>query len=268
MSGQLALGSHFTKLALLSITAFSLAACASTGFPSTDRLTAGIFLEEATEEESGEIAGGNAPNRSVTVEGLALLKEFEGEVRCRRARDRHCAYDDASRYCTIGHGHLIAKEPCSAIADRLDDLGFAGGISDARATELLVSDLAAAQRAVERRISSSVLGGVGVTDYQYDALTSFVFNVGGHNFSGSTLLKRLNARQGLGDNREVATQFLRWTRSGGVFLRGLENRRRREALHFFKGFPLANELASEFSQEQAALLGDEEFLIDIRAGEQ
>ncbi len=41
---------------------------------------------------------------------------------------------------------------------------------------------------------------------QYDALVSFVFNVGGQAFASSTLLKQLNA----GNYKDAAAQMLRW----------------------------------------------------------
>ena len=59
---------------------------------------------------------------------------------------------------------------------------------------------------------------------QFDALVSFVFNVGATAFSHSTLLKKLKSR----DFDAAADEFLRWNKAGGKVLRGLTTRREAE----------------------------------------
>jgi lysozyme len=252
------------KTACAALFAASIVACASGSdrYGRLDRPTEGIFLEEP--EASVESAG-LSPVRSVTEEGLALLKEFEGEFRCREDGALHCPYDDASDFCTIGHGHLIAKSSCSDIEDLLDELEFRSGVDDERAGELLLEDLAAAQLAIESNMIDGEFGATGISDFQYDALTSFVFNVGSRNFRNSTLLKELNLRSGLGENEEIAFQFSRWTKSNGRVLAGLATRRKKETLHFFRGFPLAELLAEEGLEASAA---DEAAAVDILLGEE
>jgi lysozyme len=65
---------------------------------------------------------------------------------------------------------------------------------------------------------------------QFDALVSFVFNVGGSAFIGSTLLRRIKERAGEAAIRE---QFARWNKGGGVVLPGLVKRRQDEAELYF-----------------------------------
>jgi lysozyme len=65
---------------------------------------------------------------------------------------------------------------------------------------------------------------VPINQNQFDALTSFAFNVGIGAFSKSTLLKKLNA----GDYYGAANQFNRWTYSKGRKLPGLVTRRAAE----------------------------------------
>jgi lysozyme len=69
---------------------------------------------------------------------------------------------------------------------------------------------------------------VGMTQNQFDALVSLVYNIGPTNFKDSTLLKKLNA----GDYQGAADQFLVWNkgRVDGklVVINGLTNRRKSE----------------------------------------
>lgn len=59
---------------------------------------------------------------------------------------------------------------------------------------------------------------------QYDALVSFVYNLGATNFRTSTLLKKLNAR----DYKGAADEFLRWVSPGSSVEAGLRRRRTAE----------------------------------------
>ena len=72
---------------------------------------------------------------------------------------------------------------------------------------------------------------MALTQPQFDALVSFVFNVGGGNFQTSTLLKELNA----GHVAAVPGQLARWNTAGGQVLQGLVNRRRAEGELFSHG---------------------------------
>jgi lysozyme len=65
---------------------------------------------------------------------------------------------------------------------------------------------------------------------QFDALASFVYNVGIENFRKSTLLKKLNANDILG----AANEFSRWNRAKGKVLAGLTRRRESEKLLFLR----------------------------------
>ena len=69
-----------------------------------------------------------------------------------------------------------------------------------------------------------------LTQNQFDALVSFVYNVGSGNFSSSTLLVKLNQ----GKYLEAANEFLKWNRAGGKPLSGLTRRRAAERELFLK----------------------------------
>ena len=66
---------------------------------------------------------------------------------------------------------------------------------------------------------------VELSQRQFDALVSLVFNIGCGAFRGSTLLKLLNA----GDYAAAQQQFLRWDKQAGKVLAGLTRRRHEEA---------------------------------------
>ena len=133
--------------------------------------------------------------------GLALLKSFEG---CKLT-----AYPDpgtGGEPWTIGWGHT-------------------GGVkrgdtcTQAQADAWLLQDLDRFEQAVERLVS------VPLTQNQFDALTSFCYNVGAGALQQSTLLRKLNA----GDYEGAQGQFARWNRAGGKEMPGLTRRRAAEA---------------------------------------
>lgn len=69
---------------------------------------------------------------------------------------------------------------------------------------------------------------VPLTQYEYDALTCFTYNLGAGALKRSTLLRLLN--QGLYE--EASDEFPKWSKAGGRTLRGLFRRRIGEELMF------------------------------------
>lgn len=69
---------------------------------------------------------------------------------------------------------------------------------------------------------------VPLTQYQFDALVSWTFNLGPTRLRKSTLLQKLN-KQLYG---EVPAEIKRWNKAGGKILPGLVRRRKAEALMF------------------------------------
>lgn len=86
----------------------------------------------------------------------------------------------------------------------------------------IVEDCADAEKAVNDLVK------VPLTQNQFDALVSFVFNIGRGNLANSTLLRLLNA----GDYAGAAGQFPRWNKSKGRILNGLVARRADEKALF------------------------------------
>ena len=91
-------------------------------------------------------------------------------------------------------------------------------ITEERAEVLLWSDLSWVGRVIDKHVK------VPLTQNQYDALYSFIFNLGETNFSTSTLLRLLNK----GDYQGAADQLPRWNKQKGNVLRGLTKRRAEE----------------------------------------
>lgn len=63
---------------------------------------------------------------------------------------------------------------------------------------------------------------VRVTDNQFGALVSLAFNIGTGALKSSSLLRKLNRGD---DINEVAQEFLKWNKAGGIVYRGLTRRR-------------------------------------------
>lgn len=139
---------------------------------------------------------------SINHAGLDLIKGYEGlELE---------PYADAGGKLTIGYGHLIKPGE------------FFSRISEKQAYDLLREDVRVAEAYVKRYVR------VPLTENQFAALTSLVYNIGPGNFRRSTLLVQLNRR-----NYALAAQeFLRWNKVGDATLRGLIRRRQSEKALF------------------------------------
>ncbi len=104
-------------------------------------------------------------------------------------------------------------------------VGHTGGVKEGdtitreQALELLRKDAETAEKCVNNGVKGAITQG------QFDALVSLVFNIGCGNFTRSTLLARLN--EGVDDDI-VAKQFLVWNRANHKVMAGLTNRRQAE----------------------------------------
>lgn len=97
-------------------------------------------------------------------------------------------------------------------------------ITEAQAEQLLMDDLQWVEAVIDRMVK------VAITQNQRDALGSLIFNIGATNFSKSTVLRKLNAK----DYKGAADAFLMWDKQKDkqtgqmVALRGLTRRRQQE----------------------------------------
>ena len=140
--------------------------------------------------------------------GIKLIQSFESL--------RLKAYPDPGskdgKPWTIGFGSTGA------------DIGPGTVWTKEKADQRFASDLRKFEQAV------SLLVKVPLTQYQFDALVSFTYNLGIGSLKSSTLLKMLNE----GYYSNAGLQLLRWTKNDGVEMAGLVRRRKAE-LKMFKG---------------------------------
>lgn len=138
---------------------------------------------------------------TVSAAGLAGIRHDEGEVRQ--------VYLDPVNIPTVCVGHT------STVTEK--DVGEL--YSEHQCSVLLKQDLRDAESAVQRLVK------IKLTQAQYDALVSWVFNLGAGNLASSTMLVRINA----GDCWAAGKEMRRWNRAGARVLPGLTIRRNREA---------------------------------------
>lgn len=131
--------------------------------------------------------------------GIELLKRFEGFM--------PEAYRCPAGVLTIGYGHTSGVRE----GDR---------VTEEEAEKLLRSDLMDAEEDVERLVR------VPLTQNQFDALVSFVYNVGMGSFFSSTLLKKINNDP---NDPTIPDEFRKWVKAAGETLPGLVKRRDAEA---------------------------------------
>lgn len=150
----------------------------------------------------------------MTNEGLELIKSFEGL--------RLKAYKCPAGVWTIGYGHTKGVKEGDVITEQ-------------EAEDMLKKDVVG----FEINVRGAVIP--NLNDHQYDALTSFAYNVGLGNFRKSTLLRLINS--GITAREDITNQFMRWVYAGGKKLTGLVRRRTAEAeLYFLPVVPGNSEL--------------------------
>jgi GH24 family phage-related lysozyme (muramidase) len=121
-------------------------------------------------------------------------------------------------HCTIGLGHLVHLNPCDG---RPSETPFLAGVTRQQADQLLAGELTAAANRVRSQVT------VPLSQEQFDAVVSFVFNTGRLN----ALLPDLNANH-FANIPGVMNQFIH---SQGAVMGGLVTRRAAESTLFSTG---------------------------------
>jgi len=138
---------------------------------------------------------------SLSDAGLAFIASWEQGPNGGAALS---AYDAGDGKRTIGWGHVIKKGE-----------NFSGGITLTQANNFLANDVRGTVSTINRLVT------VPLSQNQFDALTSYVFNTG--SLSGTRLLLNLNR-----GNYPGAMSEMDIVTSRGVFMQGLANRRAAE----------------------------------------
>lgn len=141
---------------------------------------------------------------SLSVSGLSMIQQHEGLS--------YGVYLDPVGIPTVCWGHMDKRLKVGSHYSRKD------------CERYLLEDSRSAQAAVNELVK------VPLTQNQYDALVSLVFNIGRGSFARSSLLKKLNA----GDMTGAAQEFPRWVYAKGKKLPGLITRRNDEMELFLK----------------------------------
>lgn len=136
-------------------------------------------------------------------DGIALIQFFEGFS--------PFIYKDVGGLDTVGYGHLVIKGE-KIVQPLLGD----------DAINLLRFDLARTERGLNAKLK------VTTAQHQFDALSSFAFNVGVRQCTTSTLFRYVN----LGKPDAAAAQFARWIYVRGNPSKGLKIRRAAEQKKF------------------------------------
>lgn len=140
----------------------------------------------------------------ISNQGIEFIKRHEGLILQ--------AYLCPANVWTIGYGHTLGVKSGQVITPQ-------------QAEQYLREDLKGAERSVNTMVK------VVINQNKFDALVSFVFNLGTGNFQSSTLLKRINGNPA---DTDIANQFERWVFAKGVKLPGLVKRRKEESDLYFK----------------------------------
>lgn len=150
------------------------------------------------------LSGQGSSDLHISETGLDLICRFEGF-------SSH-VYNDVAGHPTIGYGHKL--QPYESYTT----------ISEAAARKLLLQDVSFAEKAVNSYVETKL------TQSQFDAIVSFVYNVGSSAFEKSTFLKLINNNE----FKAASHELLKWNHAGGQAYTGLLNRRQEEALMIYR----------------------------------
>ncbi|RKZ86047.1 MAG: hypothetical protein DRQ39_06290, partial [Gammaproteobacteria bacterium] len=147
---------------------------------------------------------------------------------------REKPYRDGDKWA-VGYGHninigdTINGETVTAadIAALNKSNGDSMRIDNKEANRLLDEDIKKVTDSIDKTVEQPITQG------QYDALTSFGYNVGTDAMEDSTMMKRLNE----GKFDQVPKEYMRWTKANGKENPTLRRRRKKELNGFFNKIP-------------------------------
>ena len=146
-------------------------------------------------------------------DGINLIKHFEG---CPMENGMVVSYRCPANKPTIGFGSLKLIDG-SPVQDGMK-------ITKQEAENLLAHELEEYEGYINDMVN------VELNQNQFDAMVSWVFNLGPTNLKNSSLLRILNSTHV--DWADIPYQIQRWNKVNGVPNEGLKKRRKAEALLF------------------------------------
>jgi lysozyme len=159
-------------------------------------------------------------NRIFSTNGLRRLIQLEGGICLQQ-------YLDSAGYPTIGVGHLLTRQErrsgCVTIGDV--SCSYIIGLTTEQCKQLLYQDCHIMVTALNDRLGDAAKQ---LTQFQFDALVIWTFNVGTTHMRTSTLVRQIL----MGNLQDVPDELRRWNKAKGVVVRGLVNRREHEVRYW------------------------------------
>jgi lysozyme len=146
----------------------------------------------------------------ISEDGKAFIKRRESVVLAPH-------WDAIGGVYDIGYGHVLTDDERRTYT--------ANGFSQTDADALFDVDSLYYGDHVAQLVTAPLL------QQMFDALTSFVYNIGHASLARSTLLQYVNAEM----HEAACLELLTWNRARGNFVPGLLNRRAMEALMYGRG---------------------------------
>jgi lysozyme len=137
---------------------------------------------------------------------FGIIKQFET---CKLKAYPATKKEEEKGIWTIGWGHTKGVKEGDVCSQEQADIWLEGDV-------------------IWAEVSIRTLVTAELNQNQFDALVSFIFNVGEPHFKESTLLIKLNE----GDYKTAANEFLKWEYQDGQIVRGLVTRREAEKFLF------------------------------------
>lgn len=169
--------------------------------------------------------------KPISDKGIDFIADFEGFY--------SKPYNDPVGYATVGYGHLLGYRPVLPADSKgiwVKGQKVRGQLSEKEAKILLRNKL---RKDYEPKVKGLFAFGGPLygkfTQNRYDALVSFVFNLGPASLSGISGFETIGRAVKSGNLKEIGDAMLLYDKAGGNALPGLTRRRKAERRLFLDG---------------------------------
>jgi len=167
---------------------------------------------------------------TTSAKGVQFIAEFEGFFAT--------PYNDPAGYATVGYGYLLGYRPVAPEDRRstwIDRQQRPGILTEPEARRLLKKELAEKYEPAVRPFFAPDAPLAGAGQETFDALVSFVYNLGTASLSGIPGFETMGRAMKSGKRQAIGDAMLLYTYAGGKKLPGLVRRRRAERRLFLRG---------------------------------